>query len=205
MEDNKKEEKNTDSVLKNNQQQKSDDFFAIVRGEDAEENKQKKSKKVLLPREKALAAAEFSPIIIVLSVIVAFIFWLLFFANVKRIPYYLYGEIAWAVYFPIALVFTIVALFALLSIKFQAFVITNKRVIAYYGFIIRIAFELKIDQVESITVYQGIIGSLFGYGTVQVCGIGASKARVHFVKNPFEFRQHFFDMKYKEKLNYSDR
>lgn len=104
---------------------------------------------------------------------------------------------------PILLVVIIVValIVALLikAIKSQEFVITNKRVIAYYGFIRRVAFELRIEQVESITIYQSLFERWFNCGTVKVCGIGASKAIVHFVKDPFEFRQHFFDLKYAEK------
>ena len=75
------------------------------------------------------------------------------------------------------------------------FVITSKRVIAKVGLIRRIAFELQTEQVESIEIHQGIVGRLFKYGTLMPCGIGASKVRVRFVLNPFEFRQHFYDLK----------
>ncbi len=76
------------------------------------------------------------------------------------------------------------------------FVITNKRVIAYYGLLIWVSFELKIEKVESITIYQGLFGRIFKCGRVRVCGVGASKVMVPFIKRPFEFRQHFFDIQY---------
>ena len=75
------------------------------------------------------------------------------------------------------------------------FVITNKRVVAKVGVIRRVSFELLIEQVESIEVHQGIIGRLLKYGTEKPCGVGASKVRIPFVVNPFEFRQHFYDLK----------
>lgn len=99
------------------------------------------------------------------------------------------------------LILTLVVVLAKKVIQSQEFVITNKRVIAYYGFIRRVSFELKIEQVESITIYQSLFDRWCGCGTVRVCGVGASKATVHFVKNPFEFRQHFFDLQYAEKQN----
>lgn len=192
--------------MENNKTQETNDFFAAIQNENTEKTTENKfSKASLLPGEIVLATAKWliAPIIII-AIIVAFIFWILFFDNVNETPYYIYGEIAWGLYFPIAFVFTLIAILVAWSMKFQEFVITNKRVIAYYGFIRRIAFELKTEQVESIIIYQSIIGRLFGYGTVQVCGVGASKARVHFVENPFEFRQHFFDMQYKENNNTLD-
>jgi len=84
------------------------------------------------------------------------------------------------------------------------FVITNKRVIAYYGLIIWVSFELKIEKVESVTINQGLLGRIFKCGRVQVCGVGSSKVKVPFVKRPFDFRQHFFDIQYAEKHNSLD-
>lgn len=75
------------------------------------------------------------------------------------------------------------------------FVITNKRVIAKVGFIRRTAFELQSEQVESIEIHQGILGRVLNYGTVIPCGVGSSKVRVCFIENPFEFRQHFYNLK----------
>lgn len=75
------------------------------------------------------------------------------------------------------------------------FVITNKRVVAKVGVIRRVAFELHNEQMESIEIRQGIIGRILNFGTLMPCGIGASKVRIPFVVNPFEFRQHFHDLK----------
>lgn len=75
------------------------------------------------------------------------------------------------------------------------FVITNKRVVAKVGVIRRVSFELYNEQVESIEIHQGIIGRILNFGTLMPCGIGASKVRIPFVFNPFEFRQHFYDLK----------
>lgn len=75
------------------------------------------------------------------------------------------------------------------------FVITNKRVVAKVGVIRRVAFELHNEQMESIEISQGIVGRILNFGTLMPCGIGASKVRIPFVVNPFEFRQHFYDLK----------
>jgi hypothetical protein len=79
--------------------------------------------------------------------------------------------------------------------KYDEFAITNLRVVAKVGVIRRIAFELHNEQVESIGIYQGILGRSFGYGTLIPGGVGASKVRIRFVKDPFELRQHFYDLK----------
>lgn len=184
--------------MENTQNQGAKDLFAAMQNEDRKRQLGNNfSKSSLLPDETIIASSEWEivPIIVLLS-IAAFIFWILFLTNVDS---WLNEELAWAVYFPWALISTILVIIVLVAIKYQEFVITNKRVIAYYGFIRQVAFELKIDQVESITIYQGLIARLFNYGMVRVCGVGASKARVRFVKDPFAFRQHFFDLQYVEK------
>lgn len=76
----------------------------------------------------------------------------------------------------------------------KEFAITSKRVIATVGIFCRVSFELKLEQVESLIIYQGLFGKWFKFGTIQVNGIGASRVRVRFVKHPFEFRQHFFEV-----------
>ena len=79
--------------------------------------------------------------------------------------------------------------------KYDEFAITNLRVVAKVGMIRRIAFELHNEQVESIEIRQGILGRLMGFGTLIPGGVGASKVRIAFVKDPYEFRQHFYDLK----------
>ena len=103
----------------------------------------------------------------------------------KRILYYLFNIVLfWGLFFLIKWIN-----------RKSEFVITNKRVVAKVGLIRRIAFELQTEQVESIGIYKGILGRLFNYGTLMPCGVGASKVHIRFVKNPFEFRQHFYDLK----------
>lgn len=87
------------------------------------------------------------------------------------------------------------ALLAKYLAKFDEFVITNKRVVAKVGLIRRVAFELHSEQVESIEISQGILGRILNYGTLMPCGVGASKVRIQYVINPFEIRQHFYDLK----------
>lgn len=196
------------------------DFFAVMQNENTGKLTENSfSRSSLLSGENVIATAKWqvTPIIVIASII-AFINWILFFVQLSEgsLLYREYGGrgvgyfdfqpviTAWSVFFPIALICTILIIVISVAMKFQEFVITNKRVIAYYGFIRRTAFELKIENVESITIYQSLFARLFGCGMVQVCGLGASKARVFFVKDPFEFRQHFFDLQYTERQNTLD-
>lgn len=80
--------------------------------------------------------------------------------------------------------------------KTNEFTITNVRVIVKTGILMRVSFELQNENVESITVIQPLMGRLFGYGHILVCGVGASKKFTFFIKDPYQFRQYFFDQKY---------
>ncbi len=66
--------------------------------------------------------------------------------------------------------------------------ITNRRVIAKFGFIRRKTYEIDRTKVESVNIDQSIMGRIFGYGTVTVTGTGSSSAPVKDVDSPLEFR-----------------
>ena len=66
--------------------------------------------------------------------------------------------------------------------------VTNRKVIAKFGFIRRDAIELRLEKVESIAVVQGILGRLLNYGTIKVNGAGTT-ARIPCISNPFEFKK----------------
>ncbi len=40
------------------------------------------------------------------------------------------------------------------------------------GFIQRQTFEMSLDKVESVDVTQSILGRIFGYGDVEIIGVG---------------------------------
>lgn len=71
--------------------------------------------------------------------------------------------------------------------------ITNKRVIAKFGFISRKTTEISIDRIESIQVDQGIWGRIFNYGSLVVSGAGTPQAPIPGISEPLEFRRAFID------------
>lgn len=71
--------------------------------------------------------------------------------------------------------------------------ITNKRVIAKFGFISRQTIEINISKVESIQVNQGILGRLFDYGSLVVSGAGNPQAPIPGISNPMQFRRVFME------------
>lgn len=153
------------------------------------------TKKSLLEGEKIICSATWSGIQFVLPILIILLGVILTIASADD------NDSLLAVGIPI-LILGILFLFLLVWIrKTNEFVITNKRIIVKSGIIFRAAFELKIEMLESINVYQGILGRIFGYGMVMVCGVGASRQCVFYINNPLEFRQHFFkEIYYKAEL-----
>lgn len=69
--------------------------------------------------------------------------------------------------------------------------ITNKRVIAKFGFISRSTVEINIQKIESIQVKQGIIGRIFNFGSIIVSGAGSPQAPIPGISSPLSFRRAF--------------
>lgn len=66
--------------------------------------------------------------------------------------------------------------------------ITDRRIIVKVGLIRRSTMEMNRSKVESVMVEQGILGRIFGYGTVVIKGTGGSFEPVPNVDRPLEFR-----------------
>jgi uncharacterized membrane protein YdbT with pleckstrin-like domain len=71
--------------------------------------------------------------------------------------------------------------------------ITNKRVIAKFGFISRRTIEININKIESIQVDQGILGRLFDHGTLLISGAGNPQAPIPGISQPIHFRRAFVE------------
>lgn len=72
--------------------------------------------------------------------------------------------------------------------------ITNKRVIAKFGFIRRGTVELNINKIESIQVDQSILGRIFNFGSILVAGAGNPRAPIPGISSPLDFRKAFFEI-----------
>lgn len=69
------------------------------------------------------------------------------------------------------------------------FGLTNKRVLLKMGFIQRSSLEILLSKIESIQVYQSILGRFLNYGTVIISGTGGSKDPFTRIADPFVFRR----------------
>jgi uncharacterized membrane protein YdbT with pleckstrin-like domain len=97
--------------------------------------------------------------------------------------------------FGIGLLFWIAAAIRYFSTELA---ITNKRVIAKFGFISRTTIEINIQKIESIQVNQGILGRIFNFGSIIVSGAGNPQAPVPGISSPLNFRREFLNTQEQE-------
>ena len=67
--------------------------------------------------------------------------------------------------------------------------VTNKRVIFKRGIISRKTEEMKISSIETVEIIQGVMGRIFGYGTVKVTGRGISDLLFKNINDPMDVKR----------------
>lgn len=67
--------------------------------------------------------------------------------------------------------------------------ITNNRLIIKTGLIARHIHEMSVDRIEGVNVFQGILGRIFGYGSLVVRGMGVGEIDIPPIANPIAFRK----------------
>lgn len=89
------------------------------------------------------------------------------------------------VFLPIS---AILLLWAYLKIRSTEMGITNKRIIRKTGVVMRDTTEIRLAKVESVSVKQGFLGRMFGYGDVVISGTGGHGATMKGIREPLVFR-----------------
>jgi uncharacterized membrane protein YdbT with pleckstrin-like domain len=103
------------------------------------------------------------------------------------IAFLIYGYIhVGEVIFAIAAILWLARYFVYIASEFA---VTNKRVIIKVGVMQRRTLELQLSKVEAIAVTQGILGQLFGCGSILVTGTGGTKESFANIGSPLEFRR----------------
>ena len=69
------------------------------------------------------------------------------------------------------------------------FAVTNKRIIVKLGFSTTRTVELLHSKVEAISVNQGLLGKMLGYGDIVVTGTGGTREEFKAVASPLELRR----------------
>lgn len=69
------------------------------------------------------------------------------------------------------------------------FAVTNKRIVVKLGFFTTRTVELLHSKVETISVNQGLLGKMLGYGDIAVTGSGGTREEFKAVASPLELRR----------------
>ncbi len=85
-------------------------------------------------------------------------------------------------------------LIAYLNYSTTELVITDKKIMAKYGFISRVSAEIFLEKIETVSVDQGVIGRMFNFGTVSIAGAGIP-VPIKGISDPILFRKRFFEVK----------
>ncbi|HKP92311.1 MAG TPA: PH domain-containing protein [Chthoniobacterales bacterium] len=81
-----------------------------------------------------------------------------------------------------------ILLSAAVTVKTSELVITDRRVLIKVGFIQRHTFEMFISKIESVAVFQSMLGRIFNFGTVEIRGTGGSSESFPTIADPLKFR-----------------
>ncbi|HTT13801.1 MAG TPA: PH domain-containing protein [Burkholderiaceae bacterium] len=101
------------------------------------------------------------------------------------------------IFFGVLLTPIVIGLFLLVPawVKYRAteLAVTDKRVIAKFGFVSRHTIELNVAKIESVQVEQSVLGRVFDFGTIIVAGGGNPFEAVPGIADPLAFRRAFLE------------
>jgi len=87
----------------------------------------------------------------------------------------------------------LVLLNVVIRYKSTELAVTNKRIVAKFGFIRRSTVEIGVRKIESIQVHQGLLGRMFNFGSIVMAGSGNPQAPIPGISQPMEFRKRFLE------------
>ena len=82
---------------------------------------------------------------------------------------------------------------AWINVRSTEIAITNRRIIAKFGFIKRDTVEINLEKVEALRVEQGVFGRMLNFGTIIISGAGTSHAPLRNIADPLGFRRSFME------------
>ena len=83
----------------------------------------------------------------------------------------------------------LIAIYEFLRLKCLEQGLTNKRVILKKGIISRKTEEMKLTSIETVEINQGVIGRIFGFGTVKISGRGISDVIFNGIDDPIAVKR----------------
>ena len=104
-----------------------------------------------------------------------------------------FGLLALGVLLLVVVVGLVFLVMAWIKVRSTEVAITNRRVIAKFGFITRNTVEINLEKVEALKVDQGFFGRILNFGTIYISGAGTSVAPIQDIADPLVFRRKFME------------
>lgn len=83
----------------------------------------------------------------------------------------------------------ILAIYEFLKLITTEYGVTNKRAISKKGIISRKTEEMKLNSIETVEIDQGILGRIFGFGTIKITGRGISDCSFNYMNDPMSVKK----------------
>lgn len=80
-------------------------------------------------------------------------------------------------------------------------VLTNKRVLAYYGVFVTDLMQIGHEKLESAHIEQNLLGSLLGFKTITVKGTGQGSIPIPYIADAEIFKRHLDEILFGDKEN----
>jgi uncharacterized membrane protein YdbT with pleckstrin-like domain len=104
---------------------------------------------------------------------------------------------AWMIFLGILTLVIVIGIVLLviawIRIRSTEIAITNKRIIAKFGFVRRQTVEINLDKVEALRVDQGVWGRFLNFGTILISGVGSTIDPIPNIADPLVFRRRFME------------
>ena len=121
-------------------------------------------------------------------------------------PAFLFGValvIWWKFSIILAGVIGVIALFPLVNSTIiyltTEYVVTDRRVMAYYGFFTTDLLQINLDRLEGASVEQDLLGRILRYYTVTARGTGTGGISIPFLSDGPDFKRKLDEMIYQDK------
>lgn len=137
----------------------------------------------LTPNEKILYTAEVNPAVFLPAIFIfaSTIFFVILAATTKDTAIKISLGIIGIMSFLMTIRITIEAIIKIVSTEFG---ITNRRIITKTGWIHQNTIEILLPKIESVNIYQNILGRWMNFGNVTITGTGGTKGTFRTIKNP---------------------
>lgn len=72
---------------------------------------------------------------------------------------------------------------------FSSLTIKTNQLIIRTGFFVRKTIDMPLNKIESVDIRQSILGTLLGYGSLELIGVGGTRELVNYLSKPLTCRR----------------